>query len=312
MEFEVNMHHLSELLTKLGIRFERLGRRSEDVFIRIVPVAQSGEDCLAFINRPSDKTLELLTKASFAVMLLDSEWGMRKKSELNGMNLSIFLVEHPRLVFARIMRLLYPDEDRFDAGIHPTANVHPEAVIHPTVSIGQGCIVGKCQIGENSRIHAYTIVKDDVIIGKNVTIRENCLIGGCGFGFVRDETDRLVRIPHIGGVIIEDDVELFPYVNVDRGTLGETVIKKGAKIDHYAHIGHNSSVGENSIITAGTVFCGGSSIGKRSWAGVGSIIKEKISVGDDVTLGLGSIVIDDIKNDTVAAGNPAKPIIKEP
>jgi UDP-3-O-[3-hydroxymyristoyl] glucosamine N-acyltransferase len=306
------MHHLSELLTRLGIRFERLGRKNEDIFVRIAPLAQSGEDCLAFINRPNDETLKLLTNTSFAVMLLDYEWGMRKKSELNGMNTSIFLVKHPRLVFARIISLLYPDEDRFDAGVHPTANVHPDAAIHPSVSIGRSCTIGKCQIGENSRIHAFTIVKDNVQIGKNVIIRENCLIGGCGFGFVRDETDRLVRIPHIGIVVIEDDVEIFPYVNVDRATLGETIVKKGAKIDHYAHIGHNSSVGENSIITAGTVFCGGSSIGKRSWAGVGSIIKEKISVGDDVTLGLGSIVIDDIKNGTVAAGNPAKPIIKEP
>jgi len=306
------MHHLSQILTILGIQFERLGRQKEDSFTRIAPASQSGEECLTFIQKPDDSTPVFLKRTSCTVILLEHEWGIGRRNELDAMNLSIFLVRHPRLAIAKMMRMLYPEEESFDRGIHSSARIHPEAMIHPTVSIGQGCVLGKCQIGENSRIHAYTIVKDNVIIGKGVIIREYCLIGGCGFGFVRDEADGLVRIPHIGGVIIEDDVELFPYVNVDRGTLGNTVIKKGAKIDHYAHIGHNSSVGENSIITAGTVFCGGSSIGKRSWAGVGSIIKEKISVGDDVTLGLGSIVIDDIKNGTVAAGNPAKPIIKEP
>jgi UDP-3-O-[3-hydroxymyristoyl] glucosamine N-acyltransferase len=306
------MYHLSELLTTLGIHFERLGQKREDLFLRIAPVKQSGEDCLIFIHKPDELTPEMLKHTSFAVALMEYGWGMGKASKLNSMNLSIFLVKHPRLVLAGILSMLYPDEDAFEAGIHPSSSIHPEADIHSTVSIGQNCMIGKCKIGENSRIHAYTTIKDNVIIGKDVIIREYCMIGGCGFGFVRDEADRLVRIPHIGKVIIEDHVELFPYVNVDRATLGETIVKTGAKIDHYAHIGHNSTVGDHSVITAGTVLCGGSSIGKRSWAGVHSIIKEKIAVGDDVTLGLGSVVTEDIQNGTVAAGVPAKPIIKEP
>jgi UDP-3-O-[3-hydroxymyristoyl] glucosamine N-acyltransferase LpxD len=306
------MHHLSELLTALGVHFERLGRKKEDFFSRIAPVKQSGEDCLIFLNKPDDNTTEMLAQSSFAVVLLEYKWGMERAGKLDGLNSSIFLVKHPRLVLAQILSVLYPNEDAFDTGIQPSSIIHPEADIHSTVSIGRNCMIGKCKIGENSRIHAYTTIKDNVIIGKGVIIREYCMIGGCGFGFVRDEADRLVRIPHIGRVIIEDYVELFPYVNVDRATLGETIVKTGAKIDHYAHIGHNSIVGEHSVITAGTVFCGGSRIGKRSWAGVGSIIKEKISVGDDVTLGLCSVVTENIQSGTVATGVPAKPIIKEP
>jgi UDP-3-O-[3-hydroxymyristoyl] glucosamine N-acyltransferase len=305
------MHCLSALLKGLNIRSKRLGRKNDDCFENISSIEKATKDSLIFINRPSEQTFETLN-GPYAVALLDYDWGIRNKAALSQLNAALFLVKRPRLIIARILELLYPDEDRFDVGVHPTANVHPEAIIHPTVSIGQYCLIGKCRIGENSRVHAYSIIKDNVMIGKGVIIREYCLIGGCGFGFVRDEADGLVRISHIGGVIIEDDVELFPYVNVDRGTLGETVIKRGAKIDHYAHIGHNSSIGENSIITAGTVFCGGSSIGKRSWAGVGSIIKEKISVGDYVTLGLGSVVTENIQNGTVTFGVPAKPIIKEP
>jgi len=302
------MYSLCELLKKLGVSYKQAGKKAEDTFGSIMPLSQADEKSLIFFNKPDDGTFELLLHANCAVVLLEKNWGMKHFDEINDIEAAIFLVEYPRVIVSRIMTLIYPDDDQYYEGIHPTTHIHPEARIHPTVSIGPYCIIGKCEIGENSRIHAFTVIKDNSVIGKNVIIRESCLIGGCGFGFVRDHDGSLERMPHIGRVVIEDHVELFPYVNVDRGALDETRIKKGTKIDHYSHIGHNCLVGEYCLITAGTVLCGGSSIGARSWAGVGSIIKEKVSVDDDVTIGLGAVVVKNVEKGTIVAGVPARPL----
>lgn len=190
--------------------------------------------------------------------------------------------------------------------IHPTSKAHPEAKIHPTVIIGPNCIIGKCEIGANSCVGAFTTIKDGSIIGKNVIIREYCLIGGCGFIFVRDSDGYLEQTPHISRAVLEDYVELSPYVNVDRGTVVETRIKKGTKIDHYSHIGHSSVIGEHCVVTASVIFCGESSLGDYSFVGVGAIIKPKVVVGRNCLIGMGSMVINDVPDGLVSYGNPAK------
>lgn len=304
------MHSLSELLNSIGISYKKLGKKSTATFNSIMTMDDAVEGSLIFINNPGPKTVEQIEMSHASVVLLERTWGENNSHVLGSMATSIFLVDSPRQVITLIMKRVYPNDELYYRGLHPTASIDSEANIHPTVSIGPYCIIGKCMIGENSRIHAFSIIKDNSIIGKNVIIREYCQIGGVGFGFVRTKEGHLERMPHIGHVILEDNVELFPYVNVDRGTLGVTMIKKGAKIDHYSHISHNTTVGENAIITAGTVLCGGSSIGDRSWAGVGSIIKDNIFVGSDVTLGIGSVVIKDVENGKIVAGVPAKSLKK--
>ncbi|MFC2110884.1 hypothetical protein ACFLQ5_00375 [Bacteroidota bacterium] len=139
-------------------------------------------------------------------------------------------------------------------------------------------------------------------------ISEFCNIGGQGFGHIKTERGKFENYPHLGNVIIEDNVELFPYVNVDRATLSTTRICRGAKIDHFCHIGHNTYVGENTIITAQVVLCGGSKINKESWIGVGSLIKDSIVVGNNVIVGMGSVVLKNIPNNETWAGSPARPI----
>ncbi|MFH1931663.1 MAG: UDP-3-O-(3-hydroxymyristoyl)glucosamine N-acyltransferase [Pseudomonadota bacterium] len=300
------MFNLSELLSKLGVSYQQIDKKKDDAFKFIRTPMNSDEHSLIFVNKPDETTFDLLFHSRCSVVILEQKWGIEHLNKIRNVEASIFLVENPRLVVAQIIKLLYPDDEQYFRRVDPTAYIHPDAKIPSSAFIGPYCKIGNCQVGENSQVHSFSIIKDNVKIGNNVIIREFCLVGGCGFGFVRHDDGHLERIPHIGTVVIEDDVELFPYVNVDRGTLGETRIKKGTKIDHYAHIGHNSTIGEHCIITAGTVFCGGSRIGNQSWVGVGSVLKEKISVGDNVTIGLGSVVVGDIENNAVVAGNPAK------
>jgi len=300
------MYKLSDILTKLGIKHQQIDKKKDDAFQFIKTPTDSNENSLIFVDKPDETTFDLLSHTRCAVVLLEQRWGVEHFNEISEFETSIFLVENPRLAVTQIMGLLYPDDEDSLRGVDPTASIHSGAKIPSSAFIGPYCKIGNCQIGENTRIHAFTIIKDNVIIGANVILHEFCLVGGIGFGFVRHPDGHLERMAHIGTVVIEDDVELFPYVNVDLGTLGETRIKKGTKIDHYTHVGHNCTIGEHCIITAGTVFCGGSKIGNQSWVGVGSVIKEKISIGDHVMIGLGSVVIKDVENNAVVAGVPAK------
>lgn len=299
------MFHLPTLLTSVAIQFERIGSGRNENFAYLRPLDAADEQSLIFIEAPTEQSINTLLSSNAAVALVRRQWGHDHSDAIAAARPALYLVDQPRLAVARILHEMGLDRPA-EFGIHPTAIVDPEANIHPHVSIGAHCIIGKCVIGENSRIGANTIVKDRVEIGRNVNIAEFCLIGGPGFGMVRGSDGRVTRVPHVGRTVIEDDVELFPYVNVDCGTLLETRIRRGAKIDHYSHIGHNSVVGEDAIVTAGSVFCGKASLGDRSWLGVGSIIKEGVHVGSDVIVGLGSVVLKDVPDKTVVAGVPAK------
>ena len=305
------MYNLQELLQSLETNYIHIGKSDCASFEYILPYKDADEKSLIFVNKPNKDTFKVLKETKAPVILIEINWGEKYQEEITALNKSVFLVHHPRNLMGAILKKMYPNEDRHFEGIHPTAIIDPEANIHPSVTIGPFSIIGKCVIGEESRIDAYSIVKDNVKIGKRVIIREHCTIGSAGFGFSRDDDGFLHRIPHIGGVVIEDDVQLYPYVNVDRGTFTETRVGRGTKVDHYAHIGHNSSIGEDCIITAGTVLCGKSSIGARSWTGVNCVIKEGVRVGKECTIGIGAVVLRDVEDNAVVAGVPAKPLIKK-
>ena len=219
----------------------------------------------------------------------------------------LVLVDNPSYTFLNIIKQIFSQAKTFD-GIHENVIIHKDAKIGNHVYIGPFTSIGNCEIGTGSIIKSHSVVHDNVSIGRNCLISEYCNIGGQGFGHIKTKKGEFENYPHIGNVIIEDNVELFPYVNVDRATLSTTRISKGAKIDHYCHIGHNTFVGENTIITAQVVLCGGSKINKHTWLGVGSLIKDSVVVGNNVVLGMGSVVTKNIPDNETWAGVPARPL----
>ena len=299
---------LAGLLEKFDITYSTVGVNAtgSSRFTKIVSMEHGQEYDLIFINKPDNDTMKILTETKASCILLEATWGEQHLAEIMNLKKHIHLVAHPRLVVAKLLKHICEGTENKLSGIHSTAIIDKGANIHKNVFIGPYCIIGDCSIGDGSRIHAYTVVHDCVKIGKNVLIREHCVIGLQGFAFVREGDGTLLKLMNIGGVTIGDDVEIFPFTNIDCGTFGDTIIESGAKIDHFVHVAHNSKIGKNCAIVAGAVFCGSSSIGANSWAGVGSIVKESTKVGKRVILGLGAVVLKDVDDDDIVAGVPAK------
>ncbi|MBL7936890.1 MAG: hypothetical protein JNM51_13880 [Bacteroidia bacterium] len=221
----------------------------------------------------------------------------------------LFIVtEHPKKIFVDLVKYIYTqlNVDNASSSIHPTALINANAKIGKNVSIGAYSVIGECSIGDNSIIHDYVKIYANVSIGNNCIIREHCSIGGEGFGYLKLNNDLNEYIPQIGKVLIEDNVHIFPFSNVDRGTLGKTWIKRGTVIDHYVHIGHNTTTGFNNVIAAGTVLAGGTVIGDNNFIGVKTLVKEKCVIGSNVITGMGSVILKNVPDNQIWVGNPAK------
>ena len=149
-----------------------------------------------------------------------------------------------------------------------------------------------------------------IISGKDVFIGENCSIGKDGFQYLRDG-DKLVKFPHFGNVILEDEVEIGNNVSVARGALSNTILRKGVKTDNEIHIAHNVQIGENTMIAANAMIAGSAKIGKNCWLSPSCSIINQITIGDNCLIGIGAVVIKDVEPNSVMVGNPAKLLRKQ-
>lgn len=190
------------------------------------------------------------------------------------------LSPNPGADFARASRLFRPRR-RMSAGIHPTAVVAASARVSAEAHVGPFAVLGEnVRLEAGSEVHAHSVLYDDVKVGRDSVIHAGCIIRegttigdrcllqpavvlGCdGFGFARDADGHYEKIEQIGVVIVEDDVEIGSGTTVDRATFGETRIRKGAKIDNLVQIGHNVSVGENTILCAQVGLAGSTAVGR--------------------------------------------------
>lgn len=211
------------------------------------------------------------------------------------------IIANPRLGFINALQFL-------NAEIGFISKASSE--IHPSVLIGKNVVIEEgVSIGPNSVIGDNVVIKRGTEIGSHVVIRTAAIIGDEGFGFEFDGS-QYIRFPHLGGVKIHDYVEIGPNSNVQRGTLGDTVIHRGVKIDAFVHVGHNSITKEHAIITACTEISGGVIIGKNTWIGPNVSIMQKIEIGDYSVIGIGSVVLKSIPEKCVFVGNPARLVRK--
>lgn len=150
----------------------------------------------------------------------------------------------------------------------------------------------------------------EIIIHDSAVIDPSATIGKDGFGFVRDENNELVAMPHRGGVLIEANVSIGAHTCVDRAVNGYTSIEYGSKVDNLVHIAHGAKVGKHCLIVAGAVVGGSAEIGDYSYIGMGALIKNKIKVGKGCTIGMGAVVLRDVPDGETWIGNPARKLEK--
>ena len=202
------------------------------------------------------------------------------------------------------------------AFIHPSAKVGkdcyigPFVAIGPNVTIGDGCVlhphvtVGEeASVGNNTEIYSNAVVYHHCKVGNNCVLHAGCVIGADGFGFAPN-TEGYDKIPQIGNVVIEDNVEIGANTCVDRSTMGSTIIHKGVKIDNLVQVAHNVEVGENTVMSAQVGIAGSTKIGSWCMFGGQVGIAGHISIGDKTFLGAQSGVPGNIKGDQTLIGTP--------
>ncbi len=232
--------------------------------------------------------------------------------------------EHPYAAFAILLERFAAEDDRvFPPGIHRTAVVDETAVVADDVAIGPYSVVGPgVRIGAGTRLGAHVVLGPDVTLGcenrlyTRCTLREGCVLGDRvtlhvgvtlgtdGFGYLPSPTG-LRKIPQVGIVVVEDDVEIGACACVDRATTGRTVIGAGTKIDNLVQVGHNVTIGSHCAISAQTGISGSAQVGDRVTMGGQVGVSHQVTIGADVQIGGQSGVTRDLKEKTDYFGYPA-------
>lgn len=212
--------------------------------------------------------------------------------------------EDPRNTFMELVERLQPDR-------LPDYGIAETAIISSNASIGKGVVIGHhavvedhVTIGDGTYIGCGVVIHRNSVIGAHCVIRDNTVIGTAGFGLRKLPDGSHKRLPHLGGVVIGDFVEIGTCCNVDRGTFKDTILHDGVKIDSHTLIAHNVEVGKNSLVISGTIG-GNCKIGEDCEI-IGAKLKNRLKIGDRVKVGIGSVVLQDLPDDVECFGNPAR------
>jgi len=302
---------LDELAERVGCRLE--GDGGLDV-VAVRSLEEAGPRDLTFVAR--EEYLARLQRSAAGAVILGEGWPPVDRPALRTRNWYLAL--------ARALTLLHPVPVPAP-GIHPTAVAAADARIAPDACVGPLCVLGpgsevgpgtvleaqvtvgaRVRIGQGCRILPHVTLRDDVVLGDRVVVHSGTVIGADGFGYARDD-HRYVKIPQVGRVVIEDDVEIGANVCIDRATLDETRIGQGTKIDNLVQIGHNVRIGADSVIVAQVGVSGSVRIGARvTLAGQAGVV-DHVEIGDDVIVGAQAGVTKDIPPRSVVLGAPAVP-----
>ncbi len=304
---------LSELAKAIFAEIERGDEDQEITGAAGLDIAERGQ--ITFLANPKYTPQIKDTKAS-AIFMNEKETCERE-------DIAVLRAKDPYLAYTQSLRIFHP-EPEFVPNIHPNSFIDETAKVAGSVSIDAFVSIGKnCEIGENVKIYPNVSIYDNAKIGANsvihsgVSIRENCeigehciihnntTIGSDGFGYAKTEEKYWLKIPQVGRVVLEDDVEIGANSAIDCASVGETRIKRGAKIDNLVQIGHSCTIEEDALICSQTGLAGSSVIGKRVILAGQVGIAGHLRVGDDAVLTAKSATSHDVEAGKIMSGVPA-------
>ncbi len=279
---------------------------------------QAIENQITFIGNRKYIKLWETSKACAAIINADID-------AAPGANRAFIKVKNADIAMAEILELFIPDGPEFEEAIHAKAVVHASVVMGTGCKIGAGCYVGKnVKLGNNVILYPNTTILDDTTIGNNTTIwsgtvvRERCVIGSLcilhpnvtigadGFGFRPSPDGKgLLKIPHIGNVIIGNGVEIGSSSCVDRGKFSATIVGDGCKIDNLVQIGHNCKMGRSCIMAGSSGLAGSVTLGDGVVVGGSASISDHVTLGNGVQVGGGSGVLSNWEDGKKILGYPA-------
>ena len=279
----------------------------------VAGMEQAGADQLTFLANPK---YAHKVKHSRAGAILVAAW-------IEGIAPAQLISANPYLDFARALALFY-QPPRPAAGVHPMASIAPSARVGENASIGAFAVVGEnAVIGRNAILHPHVVIYDGAVIGDDflahshsvvrefcrvgdrVTLQNGVVVGGDGFGFAKSADGKHHKIVQSGVTVIEDDVEIQTLTSVDRATVGETRVKRGAKIDSLVQIGHACVVGEDNILCAQTGLAGSSILEKNVLLAGQVGVSGHLTIHDNAVIYAQSGIGGDVGKGAVMSGSPA-------
>lgn len=294
---------LSDIKSRIDIWFEHFGN-AEIKFMNFSSLEKPTKEAVYWISpklKNKEQAIKLLPASVIVVIPKGLDLNM-----LDTTNKSYLVVEDPKLFFTKILIEFFTTKK--DHSVHPSAIIHEEAKLGANVHIGPNVCIGKSVIGERTIIEGNCYIYDNVVIGKDCHIQPNSTIGSSGFGYVKDEKNIPIRVPHFGGVLIGDNVDIGASTCIDRGTLGNTIIGDNVKIDNLVHVAHNVKVGQGSYLIANSMIGGSTDIGENVWIAPSSSLINKISIADNSVIGMSAVVTKDVVEEGTYAGFPARPL----
>ena len=302
---------LRELAARLGCPV-----RGDDAVevVRVAPIDHAGPGALTFVAGPKWASRLKTTRASAVIVAPSLETPLPS-----------LLSDNPYLTFARALAVLQPPPVP-PPGVHPSAVVHETAVLGEGVHVGPLAVVGArarvgarsvlrarvvvhedVEVGEDSLLHSGVVVREGCRLGDRVIVQDGAVIGSDGFGFARDGEGRYHKIPQVGIVVIEDDVEIGALTAIDRAALGETRIGRGSKLDNLVQIGHSVTIGKDTVLAGQVGVAGSSRIGSRVTLAGQVGVAGHIEIGDGVVATAQTGIPSDVEPGTVVSGYPAIP-----
>ncbi len=282
---------------------------------RVAPIDRATEGDITFVANPKYLARLKQSRASAVIVAPGVAVGDR----------DVIVAANPYLAFAKVLAFMHGSSEQ-NPGVRPGAQVAVSASIDSTATIYPGCVIGErtvvgagtvvhpgvclyadVVIGSDCLLHAQAVVREGCQLGDRVILQPGAVIGSDGFGFAPDGTTYF-KIPQVGIVVLEDDVEIGAHSCVDRATLGETRVRRGTKVDNLVQIGHNVDLGEDCIIVAQTGFAGSTRIGNHCTFGGQSAVAGHLKVGDNITIGARGGISGDIEAPhQVLSGVPLMP-----